>query len=210
MRRIKSRLQIALILLGLTLVIVLGARQKFPTNSHCRAPYVAQSDLATRLWDRLKTTKEGADLVLRLPSPPSVCFGQVEFSVVTTEGIILLNDQATDGENAAKLAHLMLHFAEGNPLEKADGGDCDERVRNALRREARAFALELRLRRDLGVTRKAYEFEDEFWTIQDKEKQIFVLFDYLQKHPDGAPGIDALGTSYAKRCREEEMNRSGH
>ena len=82
-------------------------------------------------------------------------------------------------------------------------GDCDAQVDEALRQEARALSLELRLRRALGgVERRIpYAFEDDFWRAPPEGREPLVL-DYLRAHPDGGPGLDALGSGYARRCRE--------
>ncbi len=81
-------------------------------------------------------------------------------------------------------------------------GDCDAQVDEALALEARALALELRLRRALGVTsrRLPYAFEDGFWSAPAAGRERLVL-DYLRAHPDGAPGLDGLASGYARRCR---------
>lgn len=204
MSAIKSQNYLGLIIWGLALVFFLGACQKSPTDSICRAPYEKNEDAAARLWNRLKSASEGANIANRLASKPAICFGEIDHSVVTTDGIVMLDKRLDDHENAARLGHLSLHIIEGNPLDAADAGDCEARVEKALQVEAGALALELRLRREFGVNRKTYEFEEKFWKIEAEKREAFIL-DYLQKHPEGAPGIDALGIGYAEQCRDGKL-----
>jgi len=113
--------------------------------------------------------------------------------------VILLDRELDEPEAAARVGHLLEHAAKEMPTT----GDCDAQVSAMLGREARALALELRLRRELGVRapRIPYAFEDAFWAAPPQQREGLLL-EYLRAHPDGAPGLDALASSYARRCRE--------
>jgi hypothetical protein len=141
-----------------------------------------------------------------------VCFGRTEVSAITTTGTILLDTRLGEGETAARFGHLLLHAVDGLPMAEptkgSDAGDCDARVREALVIEARAFALELRLRRELGVgvgeepRTVPYEFEGPFWRAEPEARELLVLR-YLEEHPRGGPGVDAIAAGYASRCAKE-------
>jgi hypothetical protein len=141
-----------------------------------------------------------------------VCFGRTDVSAITTAGTILLDARLGEAETAARLGHLLLHAVDGLPMaEPAKGGDavdCDARVREALALEARAFALEFRLRRELGVGAGGeprtvpYEFEEPFWQAEAEAREPLVLR-YLEEHPNGGPGVDAIAAGYASRCAKE-------
>ena len=69
-------------------------------------------------------------------------------------------------------------------LSDADA-DCGALVAQALRREAEAYALEVRLRRRLGAEDTRYEFEPVFFET-DPADQVALIEGYLRAHPDGA------------------------
>ena len=92
-------------------------------------------------------------------------------------------------------------------MEPSRGADesCEVITERALAAEAKALSLELGLRRAFGVpassARVQYTFEGDFWAAPEEAREGLVLA-YLQAHPDGAPGIDALASGYARRCRD--------
>jgi hypothetical protein len=136
-------------------------------------------------------------------SPALVCFAEVEIPTITTEGTITLGERETDAENAARLAHLLLHAIEGAPLP--EGFDrsrpCASVVRDAVRAEARAHALELQLRRELGATdpRRSYPFERDFWSAP-ADRRLEVLESYFWAHPRGGGGLPAFVEELTRRC----------
>jgi hypothetical protein len=157
---------------------------------------------ARSLVARLEGAPEGAAIVGRMPAGAArVCFGKVPVSAVTPEGVVLLEVSLADAEAAARLGHLLLHVVEGSPAPRAGEADCDAAVRRALGAEAAALGLELRLRRALGVEAPAmrYEFEEGFWGAAPGDREALVLA-YLEAHPHGGPGVDALAEGYRRRC----------
>ena len=88
----------------------------------------------------------------------------------------------------------------GDPIPA--GADCPALVHHALELEARAYATESRLRAALGVTAPvmAFEIEGETAPLPDVEATARWLA-YLEAHPTGAPGIDALGAGYLAQCQ---------
>lgn len=193
-----------LILFLLWMGLVWTACKASNAGSECPTPFLRNERRVQRLWDRLDDAPEGAALVLRTSAKPLVCFGPTEHSVVTTEHIMLLDTAMDDNEAAARFGHLLMHVVEGMPMRENQAGNCDARVDAALREEARALSYELRLRRQLGVQAKRiqYEFEEPYWATSEQEREPFV-WKYLLDHPEGAPGIDALASGYAKQCQEK-------
>lgn len=167
----------------------------------CPSGYSMDLMRAAIIAERLRRTTEGEKLLPRGSALPETCFGPAAVSMITTEGTLLLDRRLDDFEAAARVGHLLTHRADG--LGVAEFGlDCDAEVTRALRLEARALALELRLRRVLGGSRViAYEFETPFWEAQPDAREA-LIFDYLRTHRDGAPGVDALASGYLRRCNE--------
>jgi hypothetical protein len=170
----------------------------------CPARFAADRAREVVLVDRLRAAPEGGLLLARVPPAalPRICFGPAAVSSITTEGVVLLDRELGELEAAARLGHLLAHAVEGMPMAQPRAGDCDAQVEEALVQEARALALELRLRRALGVTerRLPYAFEDAFWRSPTAGRERLVL-EYLHAHPDGAPGLDGLASGYSRRCR---------
>ena len=170
----------------------------------CPARFALDPPRAAALADRLATVPEGASVLTRAQGAamPRICFGPAIVSSITTDGAVLLDGDLGEPEAAARLGHLLAHVVEGLPMARPGAGDCEAQVEDALRKEARALALELRLRHALGVTERRipYAFEDDVQRAPPEARERLVL-DYLRAHPDGAPGLDGLASGYARRCR---------
>jgi hypothetical protein len=169
----------------------------------CPATFTQNNERAKTLWKRLGQTSSAAALMRRGVSKPPICFGQTDISTITTTGVIYFDDKLDESEGTARLGHLFTHFVDGMPMAKPRSTDCEAQVDEALRAESAALSIELQLRKELAVTNRRiqYPFEGPYWaTVPDKREAL--IFDFLQAHPDGAPGIDALAAGYAKRCRE--------
>jgi len=171
----------------------------------CPEGFAADAGRGEALVEKLEDAPGGGQIVraARETRAFSVCFGRIGVSAVTTEGAVLMDEALGREEGAARLGHLLQHVARGSPLVLPKEGSCEEATARALEKEAEALSLELMLRRALGVSapRVRYEFEANYWSTNEKERVPLVL-EYLRAHPDGAPGIDALGSAYARRCRE--------
>jgi hypothetical protein len=174
-----------------------------PSPAPCPAGTAQDEPRAHALSRLLERTPEGAAVTRRfLTHPPQICFGRIPVSAVTADGTVLLDAALSDAEASARLAHLLLHLVEGSPAPRPGIFDCSAAVRQALAAEASALSLELRLRRELGVASPAlaYEFEDDFWRAPLDEREASI-FSYLEAHPAGGPGVDALAEGYLRRCR---------
>lgn len=178
-----------------------------PEAERCPAPLQADGRRARALLERLRSRPEGDPIVARLRGrSPTICFGDPPFSAVTTDGVILMQSRLTEREAAARLGHLLVHVIEGLPMERPGPGSCEQQVDEALGAEARALAVEIRLRRALDVgpdPALRYEFEAPFWQAAPDAREPVILH-YLREHPDGGPGVDALASAYRQRCRSRK------
>lgn len=178
------------------------AGRALPTGpaAPCPAGFVDQVGHADLLRARLRSTDEGRQLLDALgETEVRYCFGDADVPMITDERVLVLDRDMDDAELAARTGHLLDHVVHGSPFpaEVPPGADCDALVRSALEAEARAYALELRLRRALGVGTARYAFEPEAARASDPAE---VILAYLLAHPEGGPGLDALGAGYRMRC----------
>ncbi len=201
-RQVRSTLSLVRWSLLFLFLAIVSCRSSNPVQQ-CPAAFTQNDSRANRLWERLGAAAAGATLTARGVSKPLLCFGRTELSTITTEGVIYFDDKLDESEGTARPGHLFLHSVDGLPMSNPRPTDCDTQVDEALRAESAALSLELQLRRELAVTNKriAYQFEAPYWAAVPEKRERLVL-DYLRAHPNGAPGIDALAASYAKRCRE--------
>ncbi|MBI4703967.1 MAG: hypothetical protein HY744_22900 [Deltaproteobacteria bacterium] len=172
----------------------------------CPAALRADAARASRVRVLLASTAEGRDVLRRVGGhTPRVCFGGDEAGVLRADGVLVLSPQCSEREQAARLGHLLLHAVEGPPfpVRPAPSRPCADLVAAAVRAEARAHALELRLRRELGVTapRLPFPFEGAFWAAP-AERQVEVVRTWLLAPPAGAGGPAGLAAAYARRCAE--------
>lgn len=132
------------------------------------------------------------------------CFGPG--SELREPEAILLDDRLSDGEAAARAAHLLLHALVAHPWPPAPDTSCEERVRRALAAEARAISLELELREVLlpppTTPVERYSFAAEHRAAPAATRPGLVE-SHLRRHPAGAPGIPPLADMYGSRCRRE-------
>jgi len=176
----------------------------------CPAGKHLDPDRLARLRALLEKSGGGRDLLRRAPEPLHACFGEVPVPAITTGGVFLLDSRLAEPESASRFAHLLHHAVEGMP--GADIGDrsrpCSAIVDDALRSEAEAHALELQLRRELGVTgpSRTYPFEEAFWAAP-AERRVPLLMEFFRAHPAGAEGVPGFVEAYGSRC--EEMRRQG-
>lgn len=180
------------------LVCALFACSEPPSeNSEPRCPMGARPDeaRATRLRARL----EGTEAAGYLAAEHRICFTVHGPAVVTDEGDVMLPRDERDDALAARLGHLLEHIVRGT-LRNDPAASCDVLVAEALRREASAYALEIRLRDGFGLPRAPFvELETAYRATGEPG-----ILAWLEAHPEGGAGIDALARSYHQRC---EANR---
>lgn len=189
-----------------------GSRLPTGPAGPCPSGFLEPLGRGAQVIERLRATDEGARWLRELgDTEVRLCFGTIDVPVVSEDRALLLDARADDAETAARAGHLIAHVVRGMPFParvSADA-DCAAVVDGALAAEAQAYAVELRLRRALGVAGGRYEFEQAFWAAGDAgEAQILR---YLREHPDGGPGLDGLGTAYRQRCdiARAEARRDG-
>lgn len=113
----------------------------------------------------------------------------------------MLDSGQEEAAAAARMGHLLVHVAERTALDAPGEAGCDAWVDAALASEARAFSLELRLRRLFGAAEPSgFEFEAAYFDAPPEAREALVLR-YLREHPEGGPGVDGLASGYAERCR---------
>lgn len=175
----------------------------------CPAGFLDQLGRAEALRAALDGTEEGRALLDALGARQvGWCFGVIDVPVVQDDRVLLLDRRQDDPELAARAGHLLHHVVHGTPMPDTvePDADCGAVVREALAREARAYALELRLRRALGVEGARYEFEAPFLAARAEDGEALIL-EYLLAHPEGGPGLDGLGAAYRQRCEVQQRAR---
>lgn len=166
---------------------------------------------AERTEALLRITESGSSLLEQAPGSSRMCFGDTVNQGVTSEGVALLDSNVSDRENAARLGHLLLHASEGSPFpEDSDPSrPCSVLVDQAIEAEARAHALELVLRRELGVVHPAttYPFERDFWAASPDER-VDLLRAYFQEHREGGEGVRGFVAEYTRRCESSRDTKT--
>lgn len=119
-----------------------------------------------------------------------VCLGELDHSV--TDGQLhLVQAELEPAAQAARALHLQQHLS--TPVIDR-GAACLER---AVRLEARAWHLELRLRERHDLA-PLYPFESD-WRERPSEALIEA---WLWDNPAGGPHVDALVDGYRARCED--------
>jgi hypothetical protein len=165
------------IALLLALIVGVACDRDEPTvpahreETPCPAGLKLDSARAERVLTLLTSVEAGRGVHDRARAPFRLCFGPRDETAVTADGAVLLDTRVPEAESAARLGHLLLHFVDGVrpeplPTPDPDVRSCESAVEESVAAEARAHALELELRKALGVTHPArtFPFENEFWT----------------------------------------------
>lgn len=158
-------------------------------------PMAARPDetRAARLHARL----EGTEAASYLEAEHQICFSAQGPAVVTNESVVLLPRDGDEAALAARLGHLLEHVVRGT-LRDDPSETCDALANEALHREASAYALEIRLRDHFGLGRASF-IDLEAAYRRGGEPAILA---WLEAHPEGGAGVDALLRSYRERCEE--------
>ncbi len=196
---------------GVAVAFFVFLRAKEPAMT-CPNPLRAEPVRAARLRELLARAPAGHQLLQQLPSPLRICFGEVDVAVWRTDGIVVFPPSGQAREDAARLGHLLLHAVEGPPLpETVDRSrSCRGWARRAVAAEARAYTLELRLRRQFRVSqpRQRYPFEAQFWAAEHS-RQNEVVRSYLLAHPAGSEGFIGYFNAYVQRCQQLQQAAGG-
>jgi len=183
---------------------VVSASPVAATPTECPDGFAANADRERDVLDQLTHAEHGQALARDLARTTRVCFGATDVSVASTD-TLLLDARAGDRALAARTAHLAAHLARPSRFDPATRGDidCARWVSDVLHAEAEAFAIELDVARDLGVT-TPYAFADAP-AGERAVARIDRIAAFLRAHPDGSAGIEPLASAYEERCRA-----SGH
>lgn len=181
-----------------------------PPAATCPSGARTDDPRAARLASLLGSTDEGHTLADGwLSGVRRICFEEGSLSVITHEHVVLLDARMSDEEAAARLGHLLVHERDGHPMSEpvTPSTDCTALVHEALVRESRAYAAESRLRTALAVHDPVLAFEPivDAEPRADPEASARWLV-YLEAHPTGAPGIDALGAGYFAQCERDRTS----
>lgn len=199
----------ALVLIGLAIASVLkGANDPAPVDPTpappCPEGFVDRVGDAERIREGLRAIPEGAALLDALRVEVRFCFGEIDVPVVSEERLLVLDGRAPRLEQIARSGHLLHHVTEGMPFPStiAADADCDAILERAIDEETEAHAVEVRLRRALGLAPDRYEFEPDFWAAPEA-RRAGVIERYLREHPSGGRNVDPLIAGYTQRCEVE-------
>jgi len=193
--RSTMRLAVTLLVLGFSFssLSFLGGRP----GRVCPDGFAGDGPREARVMAMLQHTVHGRSSAGKTPEDVLMCFGAIDLSLVTDDGVMLLRDETSDAALAARVAHLLTHVHVGparfDPERRPPTQDCDAWVDEVLRVEATAYATEIEVAHELGVT-TPYEFDHGG---PPREEPIAT---YLRDHPDGSRGVDALARGYMDRC----------
>ncbi len=180
----------------------LAAVQPRPAPPACPNGLRADPARAGQIVALTRSTSEGGALVTRTPQPLQICFANEGTGVVRSDGVIVLAATGDARSAAARLGHLLHHQVEGSPFQEplAPERSCAELVAEAMVAEARAHALEIRLRRELGLADPLWskELEDELSAARPAA-QVELVHRFLTgaDHRSGAPNLEH---AYTQRC----------
>jgi hypothetical protein len=103
----------------------------------------------------MRKVEEGRQILGNWGQAPQICYGDVAAGLLQDSGAFLLPRSESDPANAARLAHLMLHridnLAVGNSALPKNALGCGDFVQRMMDGERRAYAVEIRIRRALGL-----------------------------------------------------------
>jgi hypothetical protein len=185
------------------LLAVAGCDRAAKQAHGCPEGQRSDEDRTRRVRTLLASTPAGQRLLQRVRQPLRICYADGIATAITTTGALALDSAEGDAESAARLGHLLQHAVEGAPLTRGLDRPCPVLVEDAIRAEARAHALELELRRALGVTRprRPLPFEAAYWAAPAASRLEQVRA-YLWSHPSGGDGLPGLVDAYRQRCAE--------
>lgn len=195
----------AAMIVGLFVALVVASRARRASLEAPPCPQGLREDAAreSRIRALVVTLPHGADWLRALPSA-RFCFGAMSVPATMEDARLVLDAHASDAETAARVKHLLAHH--GEPFAPVQGFDaslpCAPQVSAALDAEARALVGEIADRARLAVTvpRLRFAFGGDVERAPDDDARVRIVRAFLDAHPDGGGGIDALATGYAAAC----------
>jgi hypothetical protein len=169
-----------------------------PHGGECPQGFNADEPRATAVLDRLRDSNSSLTTSV---VPSQMCFGATNVSVVTEDGLMLLDARADERASAARVAHLASHISNRSRFFPAKRpSDCAAWVDDVLHAEAEAFVIELDVAHDLNV-KTPYAFEEDAARARTKSARVELIAAFLRTHRDGDTGIEPLARGYEDRCR---------
>jgi hypothetical protein len=195
--------------------LVSRGRRAVPDAAPRAAPCVAEMREDPRREARIRAlvaTLPGGIERLRVVTAARFCFGdRFDVPATTRDGRLELDARASDAETAARVSHLLAHHVA--PFPPVTGFDpaqpCAPQVSAALDAEAAALVQELADRQRLSVSapRLEFAFAAEVERAADDAARVRIVRAFIDVHPDGGGGIDALATGYASTCARARASR---
>lgn len=197
--------------LFLGIVLVSRGRRVVTRAAPCAAEMREEPAREARIRAIVATLPGGIER-LRVVAAARFCFGD-GFAVpaTTRDARLELDARASDVETAARVSHLLAHhvmpFAPVTGFDRAQ--PCAPQVAAALDAEAVALVQELADRRRLSVSapRLEFAFAAEVERAADEAARMRIVRAFIDAHPDGGGGIDALATGYATSCARSRASR---
>lgn len=197
--RVMAALVAALAFCGAaTLAVRLARRVEGRTS--CPPGLAGDDARARRIQDRLRRVDLGRQWLNRTNRLPAICFDEAETGTLRGDDLVVLPSAWTDEENAARLAHLLVHWVRGPrwPAVASGDTDCEDLVARTMDVEVEAHVVELELRRALGVSqhRDGLGMQGEYWSVPPAERRAVVA-----RFVNGSGQASSLRQQYAARCR---------
>jgi len=188
-----------------------AAPEAVPRATPCVAEMREDPPREARIRALVATLPGGVER-LRVVTAARFCFGdRFDVPATTRDGRLELDARASDAETAARVRHLLAHHV--TPFAPVTGFDparpCAPQVAAALDAESVALVQELADRRRLSVSapRLEFAFAADVARAADDAARVRVVRAFIDAHPDGGGGIDALATGYAFTCARGRATR---
>lgn len=206
--RVAARLRLwlsAAVVVALSVALLVSLRARHGALATPPCPTGTREDAARegRVRALLETLPDGAALSRRVPSA-RLCFGAQAVPATTPDRRLLLDAAAGDAESAARVRHLLAHHAA--PFAPVRGFDparpCAPQLSAALDAEARALVREVadRARLSVSAPRLPFAFSAEVLRAPDDAARVRLVRAFLDAHPAGGGGVDAVALGYAAAC----------
>jgi hypothetical protein len=193
-----------------TLLVASRARRAALQAPPCPPGLREDAPRAARVRRLVATLPDGAALWRGEPFA-RLCFGESRVPATMPDGRLVLDGQASDAEVAARVRHLLAHHATRfAPVHGFDSARaCAPQLDEALDAEARALVRELADRERLHVSspRLAFAFADDVRRAPDDAARVRLVRAFLDAHPHGGGGVDALAAGYAAACARAVSGR---
>lgn len=161
----------------------------------------------------LVITLPGGAARLREVPAARFCFGEMRVPATLGDARLVLDATAGDAETAARVMHLLAHHT--SPFAPVDGFDssrpCAPQVDAALDAEARALVREIadRARLHVDSPRLPFAFAADVHRAADDASRARIVRAFIDAHPDGGGGLDALASGYTAECERTRAPRAG-